>query len=221
MNLQRLYEYRFREVDSRAKEAVWSEIARFLYRRLGEPQKILEPGGGRGEFLRALPAVERWAVDIADHGIAADSGIRFVRADVFEADLPRDYFDAIFVSNFLEHLPNPDAVAAFLAKMRQCLRPGGRLAVMGPNFRYCAREYFDCADHALILTHIAVAEHLYASGFSLDSVVGKFLPFSFRSRLPASRLATRLYLRVPVLWSVFGKQFLVCGRKDSASGATR
>ena len=42
---------------------------------------------------------------------------------------------------------------------------GGRIAIMGPNFRYCAGEYFDCADHTLIFTHRAIAEHVYAAGF--------------------------------------------------------
>ena len=44
------------------------------------------------------------------------------------------------------------------------MEPGGTLAVLGPNFRYCHREYFDCADHNLALTHVAVAEHLHAPG---------------------------------------------------------
>ena len=52
-----------------------------------------------------------------------------------DADLPHEHFDAIFVSNFLEHLPSQDAVAAFLEKMLRCTAPGGRIAVMGPNFR--------------------------------------------------------------------------------------
>jgi SAM-dependent methyltransferase len=183
----------------------------------------LEPGGGRGEFLRALPSAERWAVDLEDYGaLASDSRIRFIQSDILQAELPANYFDAIFVSNFLEHLPNADAVAGFLAKMWRCLRPGGRLAIMGPNFRYCAREYFDCADHSLILTHLSVAEHLYASGFAVESVVGRFLPYSFRGRLPPSAWLTRIYLRVPVLWSFLGKQFLVCARKEAIdSGVAR
>jgi hypothetical protein len=62
---------------------------------------------------------------------------------------------------------------------------------MGPNFRYCAREYFDCADHTLALTHVAVAEHLHAAGFEPVKVVPRYLPYSFRSRLPALRTLTR------------------------------
>jgi hypothetical protein len=91
------------------------------------------------------------------------------------------------------------------------MEPGGTLAVLGPNFRYCKDTYFDCADHTLALTHVAVAEHLYAAGFEVTDVVPRFLPYSFRSPLPPSPRLTRIYLRVPALWRVFGRQFLVLG----------
>ena len=40
--------------------------------------------------------------------------------------------------------------------------------MIGPNFRYCSREYFDCADHTVILTHVSMAEHLHAAGFEVE-----------------------------------------------------
>jgi hypothetical protein len=93
------------------------------------------------------------------------------------------------------------------------MEPGGTLAVLGPNFRYCPGEYFDCADHTLALTHVAVAEHLHAAGFEISTVIPRFLPYSFRGLLPPSPLLTRNYLRVPALWRLLGKQFLVLGTK--------
>jgi len=104
-------------------------------------------------------------------------------------------------------------VGAALARLGESLAAGGRIAVMGPNSRYCARAYFDCADHTLALTHVAVAEHLYAAGFDVTEVIARFLPYSFRGRLPASPRLTRTYLRCPVLWQVLGKQFLILGAK--------
>ena len=76
--------------------------------------------------------------------------------DALELDLPESYFDAIWVSNFLEHLHSQEEVAHFLERMLARLAPGGRIAIMGPNFRYCAKEYFDMADHTVILTHAGV-----------------------------------------------------------------
>ncbi|HEY5164813.1 MAG TPA: class I SAM-dependent methyltransferase [Acidimicrobiia bacterium] len=209
----RLYEFRFRDVEQRARQTVWNEIGPFVWKRMGSPARVLDPAGGRGEFVNSIAADERWLVDLVDYPHRQTvPGVKVVIGDVLTLDLPRDYFDGIFVSNLLEHLPDPDAVAGFLARMREALAPGGVLAIMGPNFKYCAREYFDCADHLLALTHVSVEEHLIAAGFEVHENVARFLPFSFRSRLPSSARLTRLYLQMPLLWRVAGSQFLLLAR---------
>jgi Methyltransferase domain len=219
IDYQRLYEYRFRDVDQGRRQAVWEEIAAYLYHRMGAPTKMLDPAAGRCEFINAVPAVERWAVDTVDHNPFRRPDIKVIIADILDAELPHAYFDGVFVSNFLEHLPSQDGVAEVLAKLHTSMEPGGTLAILGPNFRYCASEYFDCADHTLALTHVAIVEHLYAAGFEVTAVVPRFLPYSFRSRIPPSPTLARIYLRVPALWRVFGKQYLVLGVK--AKGVKR
>jgi ubiquinone/menaquinone biosynthesis C-methylase UbiE len=210
LDYSRLYEFRFKDVDQGSRQVVWNEIARYLWNRMGRPQRVLDPAGGRGEFVNAVPAEECWLVDVVDYPERkTDPRVRIVIGDLFEIELPDSYFDAVFASNLLEHFHSPEEVAAFLDRMRKTLAPGGVLALMGPNFKYCAREYFDCADHLLPLTHVSVQELLFAAGYTVTSVVPRFLPFSFRSRLPASPLLTRLYLRMPMLWPLQGKQFLI------------
>jgi AdoMet dependent proline di-methyltransferase len=214
VNFQRLYEYRFRDVDQRKRAAVWSEIGPYVHRRLGSPDRVLDPAAGRCEFLDAVPARERWGVDLVDHDERRHApGVKLIVGDALEVELPESYFGGIWVSNFLEHLPDQETVAAFLERMRDRLVPGGRIAVMGPNFRYCAKEYFDCADHSVILTHVAVQEHLYAAGFEIVAVDARFLPYSFRGRLPAGAALARGYLATPLAWRLLGKQFLVVARR--------
>jgi hypothetical protein len=187
-----------------------------MYHRLGNPQTVLDPAAGRGEFITAVPAPERWAVDAVDQGVDSDDqGVKVLISDIMDADLPSAYFDGIFVSNFLEHLPDQDAVADVLARLRDAMRPGATIAIIGPNFKYCAGEYFDCADHTVILTHVSVAEHLHAAGFDVTGVSPRFLPYSFRGRFPASPLLTRAYLHMPAAWRVLGKQFLVLARNPA------
>ena len=213
MNYERLYEYRFRDVGQQNRAAVWHVIAEDIHARLGRPRVVLDPAAGRCEFVNAVPASERWAVDQVDMSGYVDADVTTVKGDIFEVDLPSNHFDGIFVSNFLEHLASPDDVARFLARMHDRLRDGGRIAVLGPNFRYCAREYFDCADHVLALTHVAVAEHLFAAGFDLESISPRYLPSSFRGWLPPSPRLTRAYLQVPLAQRLLGKQFLVLASK--------
>lgn len=214
MNYQRLYEYRFRDIDQAARTAVWQEIATFVHEQIGAPQRVLDPAAGRGEFINAVPARERWAIDqVAYEEGTYAPGVRSIVSDIFDAELPAAHFDGIWVSNFLEHLLTQEAVATFLEKMHAATAPGGRIAIIGPNFRYCAKEYFDMADHTLIFTHRAIAEHLYAAGFEPERVVPRFLPYSFTGKLPPSPTLTRRYLRTPSAWRALGKQFLVIGRR--------
>jgi SAM-dependent methyltransferase len=215
MDYQRLYEYRFRNIDQRARVAVWREIAVYLYQQLGRPQRVLDPAAGRGEFITTVPTKERWGIDRAKHANGGyGPGVRTLVGDVFEMELPNSYFDGVVVSNFLEHLATQELVAAFLMQMHAATAPGGRIAIMGPNFRYCSSEYFDMADHVLAFTHRAVAEHVYAAGFEPERVVARFLPFSFTGRLPPSPILARGYLRMSPAWRIFGKQFLVIARRD-------
>jgi SAM-dependent methyltransferase len=193
---------------------VWERISLFLYDELGRPDKVLDPAAGRGEFIRSVPSQERGAVDQIELPEGRERApTRTIVGDVLDAELPDSHFDAVLVSNFLEHLASPDEVAAFLEQMRSCLRAGGRIAVMGPNYRYCADEYWDCADHRLALTHVTVEEHLYAARFALRKTVPRFLPYSFRGALPASARLADLYLRTPAAWRLLGKQFLVLAER--------
>jgi SAM-dependent methyltransferase len=210
MNYDRLYRYRHRKVKQGARDAVWREVAPFVHRMMGSPRRVLDPAVGRFEFINAVPAEERWGIDaVLYEGATCDPDVKMLFGDASQIDLPPDYFDGIFVSNLLEHFGTQDEIASFLGRMRDVIVPGGRVVVMGPNFRYCAKRYFDYADHTLALTHVAVDEHLYAAGFEVDRVIPRFLPYSFSGALPASRRLTKAYLRLPPVWRVLGKQFLV------------
>jgi SAM-dependent methyltransferase len=215
LNYERLYSYRFSDIDQDARIAVWKEIAPHVHGLMGSPRKLLDPAAGRGEFIGAAPAAETWAVDEVAYPEASHKpDTKVIVSSIMDAELPAGHFDGVYVSNFLEHLHDQEAIAAFLEKMHAAMEPGGRIAIMGPNYRYCADEYWDCADHYVALTHVAIAEHLYAAGFEPERIVPRYLPYSFRGILPPSRTLTRLYLKTPPAWRLLGKQFLVIGRSE-------
>ena len=210
----RLYSFRHRHTDQARRQRVWDVIAPYLHERMGSPASVLDPAAGRGEFITAVPAQERWVVDVVDYADARyGDSVKVVIGDILTVDLPDDYFEGVFASNLLEHFVSQEQVGLFLRRMYDAVAPGGRLTVMGPNFRYCAKEYFDCADHTIALTHLSAEEHLYTAGFEIESVVPRFLPYSFRGNLPASAGLVSAYLRLPLVWRALGKQFLVQGRK--------
>ncbi len=215
MNYERIYRYRFQHVDQQKKLLTWGILAQFLYNKLGSPEKILDPAAGLCEFINAVPAKEKWAIDLNDEFIS-----QYIQPDVkkiigsnLEVEIPQNYFDAVFVSNFLEHLHSQEEVASFLEKMYQSIRPGGRIAIMGPNFKYVAKQYFDFADHTVILSELGVAEHLYGAGFNKIDITPRFLPLSFRGGLPVNKFLIKTYLQMPLAWRFIGKQFLLIAEK--------
>src|SRR5258706_8958249 len=99
LNYERIYEYRFKDVDHDAKLRVWREISRWLHRRYGRPDKVLAPAAGMGEFIASVPAAERWAVDQVDHGLSGLEGVNVQISPLAQAVLPAKHFDLVFVSN--------------------------------------------------------------------------------------------------------------------------
>lgn len=193
---------------------MWIPIARYVHELMGHPARVLDPAAGRGEFIGSIEADERWAVDMVAHdGSQAFEGVNVIVSEIMAADLPEGHFDGVFVSNFLEHLDSQDEVYEFLVKMRTATATAGRIALLGPNIAYCAREYWDFADHKVPLTHNAAAEHLYMAGFEPERIIPRFIPYSFRSRLPATGGLAAAYLAFPPAWRLLGKQFLLIGRK--------
>jgi ubiquinone/menaquinone biosynthesis C-methylase UbiE len=218
MNYDRIYQHRFKGIDKVAKQAVWKEISLWIYERMGKPRSVLDPAAGEMEFLKSIPAQEKWGVDTQEPNALqlsamAKEGIRFIHGNILDVDLPQEYFEGIFISNFLEHLRSPEEIDTLFNRLYRILKKGGVVAIMGPNFKYCSADYYDCADHRLALTHVSIEEFLFASEFRTEKTFPRFLPYSFRSRLPASPALVKLYLNFPMLWRFLGKQFLILARK--------
>src|SRR6267154_418653 len=106
MNYDRIYQHRFKGIDKVSKQAVWKEISLWIYERMGKPRSVLDPAAGEMEFLKSIPAQEKWGVDTQEPNalqlsLMSKDGIRFIHGNIFEVELPLEYFEGIFISNFL------------------------------------------------------------------------------------------------------------------------
>jgi SAM-dependent methyltransferase len=191
-----------------------SEIGGYLQRWVPTGGRVLDVACDAGYFIRHVRAAERWATDIRDVSSSLGPDVRFVRADglALSSAVPKAYFDTTFVSNYLEHLPGPDAVIAQLREIRAVLKDDGRLIVLQPNIRYVGAAYWDFIDHRVALTENSLVEAARAAGFEVEHLVPRFLPYTTKSRLPQTPALVRAYLRFPLAWRLLGKQTLLVAR---------
>ena len=215
LNLAKVYEFRFAGLSQVKKDATWALVTRWIESKLGNPRSVLDPAAGRGEFIISSRAPERWASDLSDQRTSWPTGITTRFGDIYKVDLPEKHFDLIFVSNFLEHLATPDDIFQYLLQLRKSLKPDGKLAIMGPNFRFSANEYYDFADHLLPLSDRTVEEHLAAVDMKCERIIPRFLPLAFRSQRFSHPLLVKLYLAVPFFWRFYGKQFFIVATRTN------
>jgi hypothetical protein len=218
-----IYRARFPQEFLERRQRTWKILCScWLARYIPANARVLELGAGYCEFINNIEAAERVAVDVnPDTKRFAAAGVKVITTQVrrLAEALDARPFDVVFMSNFLEHMRTSDEVLAVLRQSMAALNGGGRLIIMGPNFRYCCRTYYDFFDHHLALTDKSAAEAVRYSGFEIERVIARTLPFSFSGRLPSWPWIVRLYLLMPWIWPLFGKQFFIVARKPAAPAA--
>lgn len=129
--------------------------------------KILDFGCGGGYLLNNIDCRERWGVEInpAARKIAAENGVSVYAS---AGELPDNYFDLIISNHVLEHLVNP---LAELQRLKQKLRPGGRIIFVVPH--QDPREPYHSDDvnkHLYTWNQMTLGNLFAAAGFSVEKV---------------------------------------------------
>lgn len=201
--------------DSR-RSLVWEEIALFFEPRLPNPtNQVVELGAGYCAWINSTTASERFAVDVSQIiNSFASKGVTPIIGTATDLHFfENENTDVVLVSNLLEHLTRED-VKITLNEIWRILRPGGRLFIVQPNFRFAWREYFDDYTHQTIFTDQGLCELLKTIDFTIINCWPRFTPLSFKSvRFSIPRFLIRLYLRLP--WRPRAKQMAIIVEKPT------
>ena len=214
--LQRLYRTRFSAAEIATMHRVWRVLVRdFFQKRIRPDSTVLDVGAGPCLLINEVRARRRIALDAnPDLAIHAGPGVEtVVSADLSLDEIPDESVDHVFLSNFLEHLPNYRTILDLLARVRRKLSPEGTVLVLQPNFRLAPAHYFDFIDHSMILTEVSLREALVAAGFEIQEMKVRFLPLTSKSRIPKWPWLVALYVRLPPAQWLFGKQTFVVAAK--------
>ncbi len=213
--LQQEYDHRFARIADYRKK-VWRVLISEFFAPLIDPSgTVLDLGCGWGEFINQIPAARKYGMDLnPDSPSKLALGITFLHQDCSQPwPIEDSHLDAVFTSNFFEHLPDKACLTRTLAQAFRCLKPGGRLICLGPNIKYLPGAYWDFWDHYLPLTELALQEGCELAGFQTERVIARFLPYSMSQGFTPPLFCLRLFLKLPFAWRLLGKQFLVVMRK--------
>lgn len=211
-DIQTIYSHRFQETGLELRRRVWRVLCDEFFNALVEPDdSVLDIACGYGEFINAVRAKQKFGIDLnPDAARFLDSDVHFYRTSATDlSEISTNSIDVVFTSNFLEHLSSKHECGSVFQQVHQVLKVGGRFIILGPNIRYAYREYWDYFDHQLPLSDLSLIEGLRQCGFDIQRVIPRFLPYSMKYSLPTHDMLVRLYLKIPLMWRLFGKQFLI------------
>ncbi|OZI62969.1 class I SAM-dependent methyltransferase [Bordetella genomosp. 11] len=218
-DLAELYRVRFSQDQLPRKRAIWGVICRDWLQKFVQPgATVVDVACGYGEFINNIEAKRKIAIDLnPDARSFLGDEVEFHQCLATElGSAVRGEADVIFTSNFLEHLPDKQVLNAFLDQVMLALKPGGKYIILGPNLRYLPGEYWDFFDHHLGLTHLSLSEALQLKGFSIDTCIDRFLPYTTQGALPTHPGLVKAYLKLPFAWRFLGKQFFIIAKKPLA-----
>ena len=214
-NLTQIYEKRFSGHEI-YRNRVWKVlITKFFSKWITNTDHIFDLGCGYGEFINHTKCEVRYAMDLNPKTKSLlDKEIIFHEQDCSNPwKIEANSLDLVFTSNFFEHLPNKDSLDRTMCEIKNALKPGGRLIAMGPNISVLKGKYWDFWDHHVALSDQSLCELLQIHDFTIEQSESKFLPYNMVRVKERPLFMVSLYLRFPILWKLFGKQFLIIAKK--------
>lgn len=213
-DLEKIYQRRFRQ-DIGFRKKMWQILCQdFFQRYIPEDTVVLEIAAGYCEFINTIKAKRKIALDLnPEVATFANKGVEVIIAQSTNMSAIKDEFcDIIFASNFFEHLSKAD-ITQTIKEAYRILKKNGKFLILQPNIRFCYKDYWNFFDHVTPLDDLSVIEVLEIEGFKVIESRPKFLPFAVKSKLPKVPFLIRLYLRIPLLQYLFGKQAFICAQK--------
>lgn len=194
------------------RERVWKAICEYLQKFIPVSSTVADIGAGYGDFINQIRAKAKYAIDTNSEAARCYAqDVQFVHASRIEdVDLSAKSIDVVMLSNLLEHL-SPEQCTALFDRIDNVLNAAGKVIVVQPNYIYCFRHYWDDFTHVRAFSHISLRDFLLSRGYKIIALERRFLPFSFKSRLPKSYFVTKLYLAS--FWRPLAAQMLVVAQR--------
>ena len=195
----------------------WREIIRFLKKYIPTDAAVVDLGAGYCDFINQVKARKKYAVDYSPN-LSKFASAEVEKINTRSSDLSAistESIDVVLSSNLFEHFTEEE-LAQTMLEVKRILKKGGRLILMGPNFRLQPRRYFDDHTHKKIFNDSSLESYLLENGFKILLKMPKFLPQEVKnspSILPQFLLPllVRAYIHSP--WKPLAGQMLFVAEK--------
>jgi len=215
-NLDLLYQGRFSKKEVEDKSRIWEVLCKHFFQVYVSPSDtVLDLGAGYCDFINNIQCREKLAVDLNDDTPSlAHANVTVQQARSTNLSfLADESIDVVFTSNFLEHLRTKEEALQTFNEVHRILKKGGLFLILQPNIRHVGFEYWDFFDHYIALTERSLIEGLLIKEFKIKRVISKFLPFTTKSKIPQHPFLVWLYLKMPLVWRIMGKQSFLVAEK--------
>lgn len=218
--IEDLYQARFTNSELDSKRKAWEILTRnFFQKYVKKSDTVLDVGAGYCEFINNIEAKQKIALDInKDVKKFAAKDVRVVINDCNNMkDIKSDSINVVFISNLLEHMKSVSEIEQVFNESGRVLIKNGLMMLLQPNIKYAYKEYWDFFDHVVPLSHKGIAEGLRKNGFIVKQIKPKFLPYSTKSGFPLIPILIKIYIRVPIIQRILGKQMFIIAQNQKES----
>jgi len=194
---------------------LWKVLCSYLQKEIPTTGTILELGGGYCDFINNIQGSEKHVIDLTPDitRFAARGVTAHVQPCSELGGFRNNSVDTVFASNLFEHLTRED-LQTTLAGVYRILRPGGKLIVIQPNFRYSYKSYFDDYTHIGIFTDVSLPDLIATFGFEIHEVIPRYLPFSIKGNMPTWPWLLHVYFMLPYR-PMAGQMYIACNKPRS------
>lgn len=214
-SIKKIYNRRFNK-DIMFRDKMYNLLCKkFFQRYIKQGETVLDLSAGYCEFINNIEAREKIAIDLnPDIKKYAGKDVKvFVSNSTNLFQIKDKTIDVVFISNFFEHLSKED-INKTIKEVYRVIKDDGSLLVLQPNFRYCYKDYWMFFDHITALDHRSLCEVLETNNFNIVECKPKFLPYTTKGKLPKSLFLLDLYLKLPFIQKLLGKQVFIYAKKQ-------
>tara|TARA_A100001011_G_scaffold396740_1_gene495417 strand:- start:423 stop:1109 length:687 start_codon:yes stop_codon:yes gene_type:complete len=151
---------------------------------LNNNSKILEPGFGRGEFLKQfeINGFKTFGMDYTtftgDKKFENAAQVKLHDAEKIPYPYDDNFFDIIYSKSFIEHFYYTDKI---LEELYRILKPGGRIITLTPSWKHMYKIFYDSCTHRTAFTYKSINDIHLMSGFV--------------------NVKTQYFKQIPILWN--------------------